>query len=606
MKEQHQLSKLNPAMKTEEMENILWEVLNKIFTGADRSKFKLYSVEEKSYAYARDFDFCYNVHYGQNTIKYTMLLKDRFWKIECENFAKTASLQMNTKYYRSGYYLYSLKEDRIAPLKRTTELKEEILTDKGFRIEENGNTNYFEIEERINREKEEQKKSSEENYFSSLKESKIKEQQEEKERKEKRTVTDSVQIECELIPEQNADVSTERFIKELLKNYKVYYYEEIHTSKNTAIVYIGIQLPAEAVWPGEKTKNFCKTVKEMLESVFGGKAEYTLDGRSFPTEEEAKKYAESRIEGEKKKEEIRQSILEYNESNIQQDLDEKEEEDFKIDEYERETKTTYEKRKITLNTEKFKGVAKKIERLYDFLHENGLEIRKGTEIIPDNDYNGNLNALKFEVMKNGMDNVLPLLELFESAGIKIRSVYENSFGDSAHYSFNILYKSRFFGNEEEDVESEIEIINSKKDTLQENIILPAQAENDKKEDEPFFYSLPEDENTNEDKEDFLENNNEKKKSQYNSKSINRRIICSIIAASLIISIIIIRIREEIKKPDISTETAFRINSADDITKDFRSEIEEHKQQKADDYREEEAAKIIPENMDGDELFEDKK
>ena len=594
MKEETQLSKLNPAMKTEEMENILWDVLNKIFTGADRSKFKLYSVEDKSFEYAKDFDFCYNVHYGQNAIKYTMLLKDRFWKIECENFAKTASLQMDTKYYRSGYYLYSLKEDRIAPLKKAIELKEEILTDKEFRIEENGNTNYFEIEERLQREKKEQAKISEQKYFSSLEESVKKEQIEEKERKERRTVSDSVRIEHEVIPELNTDVSTERLVKELLKDYKVYYYEENYTSNSTKNVSIRIQLPAEAVWPGEKTENFCRTVTGMLESVFGGKAEYILDERSFTTEEEAKKYAESRIEGEKKKEEIRQTIIKYNEGIIHQELDEKREDvDLAIDEYELETKTTYEQKKIPLNTEKYKGIAKKIERLYAFLNENGLQIRKGTEIIPDNDYDGNLNALKFEVMKNGIDNILPLLELFESAGIKIRNVNDYGFGDSMYYNFNIKCSSKFFGDEEPD-DSVSEIINSENiisvptEYCEEDVVEGKDEENKKSysDEEPLTL----DEDTNEDKTGFLEKNNEKKKNQY-KKIMKRNLICSIIFALLIISVIVARIKEEIKKTDVSAEKTLRTKSTDEITKDSY--------QVFNNYREEEAP-VILEKMEGDE------
>ena len=157
----HKIEILQSDRKND-VEEKLFKIFSNIFENLERNKFQLYSAKDVN-TYS-EINFEYNVHYNPFSIIFTNIAGKKYWMIRCEAFSEK-SLDKETKYWRTGLYLYSNKNGNICPFKSTIHLVESILEDDKFTINEDGTSNYEELYEKQEKGREEQEDINEVEYL---------------------------------------------------------------------------------------------------------------------------------------------------------------------------------------------------------------------------------------------------------------------------------------------------------------------------------------------------------------------------------------------------------------------------------------------------------
>lgn len=145
-----------------DVEEKLFKIFSDIFENLERNKFQLFSAKDVN-TYS-EINFEYNIHYNPFSIIFRNVADKKYWMIRCESFSEK-SLDKETKYWRTGLYLYSNKNGNICPFKSTIHLDETILEDDKFTINEDGTSNYQELYEKQEKEREEKEDINESEYL---------------------------------------------------------------------------------------------------------------------------------------------------------------------------------------------------------------------------------------------------------------------------------------------------------------------------------------------------------------------------------------------------------------------------------------------------------
>ena len=202
-------------------------------------------------------------------------------------------------------------------LKKDFVMKEEVLADPEFIINDDGTSNYEVIYRKINEKKQQEELLEEEQKAVIIeKENREKAQNEEKEVKQKNyirqnlTVYESLEMTYVIEIDFAYSDDIEEIVKKLLSEYEITYIESEnnYVYKNNEIQ-IKIIIPVEYKYPFAKTSEYYERVRERMNSVFGGKEiESNFNKKIFACVTECKEYMKKRKEGDKVLQKIKEEI----------------------------------------------------------------------------------------------------------------------------------------------------------------------------------------------------------------------------------------------------------------------------------------------------------
>lgn len=311
------LSMVNAAAEKTIIEESLYKLFSIIFEGLNIQSFKLNGIEDVSPSWESLFSFSYNIHYGNYSIKFQKKIPENYWYVECETFAKKQGFFFKTNYFRTGFYLINIKTLKVMIMKKDFIIKDEVLSDPEFIINDDGSSNYEVIYRKINEKKQkEELLEAEQKAVIIEKENREKVQNEEKERKQKNhireslTVYESLKMTYIIEIDYTYSKDIEEIVKKLLFEYEITYIEiENNYIYQNNEIQIKIIIPVEYKYPFAKTFEYYKTIKERLDSVFGGKEiETNFNKKIFACVNECKEYMKKRKEGDKVLQKIKEEI----------------------------------------------------------------------------------------------------------------------------------------------------------------------------------------------------------------------------------------------------------------------------------------------------------
>ncbi len=286
-----------------DVEEKFFKIFSNIFENLERNKFQLFSAKDVN-TYS-EINFEYNIHYNPFSIVFTNIAGKKYWMIRCESFSEK-SLDKETKYWRTGLYLYSNKNGNICPFKSTVNLDDSILENDKFTINEDGTSNYQELYEKLEKEREEQEDINESEYL-----------QDDIVSPEKKTycINKSCHLEFKiewfLEKEKLEEVLKRIFEKnKIIKEIKIDdedygYYSHKYSYK----VDMEVFFDTKDCYPEEKAETKIKEITDLADKYFDNELLYkTFDTKSFSDEKELYKFIEKKKQGQENLKEMLSQI----------------------------------------------------------------------------------------------------------------------------------------------------------------------------------------------------------------------------------------------------------------------------------------------------------
>lgn len=298
----HKIEILQSDRKND-VEEKLFKIFSKVFENIERNKFQLYSAKDVN-TYS-EINFEYNIHYNPFSIIFTNIAGKKYWMIRCEAFSEK-SLDKETKYWRTGLYLYSNKNGNICPFKSTIHLDDSILEDEKFTINEDGTSNYEELYEKQEKETEEQKNINESEYLTDDVSF-----TEEKTYRLNKSCRLEFKIEWFLEKEKLEEVLKRIFEKnKIIREIKIDdedfgYYSHKYSYK----VDMEVFFDTKDCYPQDKAEAKIKEITELADKYFDNELHYkTFDTISFSDEKELYKFIEKKRQGQENLKEMLSQI----------------------------------------------------------------------------------------------------------------------------------------------------------------------------------------------------------------------------------------------------------------------------------------------------------
>lgn len=295
----HKIEILQSDRKND-VEEKLFKIFSNIFENLERNKFQLYSAKDVN-TYSK-INFEYNVHYNPFSIVFTNIAGKKYWMIRCESFSEK-SLEKETKYWRTGLYLYSNKNGNICPFKSTVHLDDSILENDEFTINEDGTSNYQELYEKKKKEREEQEDINEsecltDDVFSP----------EEKTYCINKSCHLEFKIEWFLEKEKLEEVLKRIFEKnKIIREIKIddYYYSHKYSYK----VDMEVFFDTKDCYPEVKAETKIKEITDLADKYFDNEIHYKrFDTKSFSDEKELYEFIEKKKQGQENLKEMLSQI----------------------------------------------------------------------------------------------------------------------------------------------------------------------------------------------------------------------------------------------------------------------------------------------------------
>jgi len=500
------LNDLTTMLDSTTIESTLFKVFEKLFPGVEREKFLLFSIDDDIYHSKEDLHSgLYNIHYGQRSIKFCPVVDKKYWGIECEAFAEYNSTKIKTSYFRTGNYLYDMENDIFGCFK-INKYNLEILNSKEFKIEKNGDSNYFDVERKIKEEKEKKieeeilkaKKEEEERKkeYDRLAEERAKNEEIEaakrKEILEKNTITEYVVIKSQVLVSDNTESRYKKYVKEKLKEFNIVSIEFSYRNTDEKTLSIIIKIDVENIYPWAKTEKYINKIIEKLYSIFGGEFDYKCKQYEYDSEDTCKKYAALRKEGKKGMDEIDSLLdtIEELDTDEEDDFDDFENESDKDDEMPILETSVLASDKYEYKSEAMKELAEKIKKVEKLFKENNIKLCDNSDITPHffNNLEGRYTSLQFK----SETDTKKILDVLITNNIVLKEVHNYSYSNP---EYEIFLDSKFFNPKEvkEEADSEpSEIKSSSSDDSSDSSFLDFfREELENKEEESEKLSLAE-------------------------------------------------------------------------------------------------------------------
>lgn len=288
--------------KKNDVEEKLFKIFSKVFENMERNKFQLFSAKDVN-TYS-EINFEYNIHYNPFSIIFTNVAGKKYWMIRCESFSEK-SLEKETKYWRTGLYLYSNKNGNICPFKSNIHLEEAILDDDKFTINEDGTSNYQELYEKLEKEREEQEDINEVEYL---------EDEDFSPEEKKYCINKSCHLEFKIewfLEKEKLEEALKRIfeknkiIKELKIDDDYNYFSHKYSYKVNMEVFFDIK----DCYPENKAETKIKEITDLCDKYFDNELHYkTFDTKSFSDEKEVYEFLEKKKQGQENLKEMLSKI----------------------------------------------------------------------------------------------------------------------------------------------------------------------------------------------------------------------------------------------------------------------------------------------------------
>lgn len=297
----HKIEILQSDQKND-VEEKLFKIFSHIFENLERNKFQLFSAKDVN-TY-NEINFEYNIHYNPFSIIFRNVAQKKYWMIRCESFSEK-SLEKETKYWRTGLYLYSNKNGNICPFKSTIHLEEAILENDEFTINEDGTSNYQELYEKQEKEREEQEDINESEYLSDDIFS-----TEEKTYCINKSCHLEFKIEWFLEKEKLEEALKRIFEKnKIIKELKIDDDYNYFSHKYSYKVDMEIFFDTKDCYPEERAETKIKEITELCDKYFDNELHYkTFDKKSFSDEQELYEFLEKKKQGQENLKEMLSKI----------------------------------------------------------------------------------------------------------------------------------------------------------------------------------------------------------------------------------------------------------------------------------------------------------
>lgn len=298
----HKIEILQSDRKND-VEEKLFKIFSNVFENLERNKFQLYSAKDiNTYS---EINFEYNIHYNPFSIIFTNVAGKKYWMIECQSFSEK-SLDKETKYWRTGLYLYSNKNGNVCPFKSTIHLDNSILEDDEFTINEDGTSNYEALYEKKEKEREEKEDINEVEYLEdddfSLQEKIY-------------CINKSCHLEFKIewfLEKEKLEEALKRIFEknEIIKEIKIDdedfgYYSHKYTYKVDMEVFFDIN----DCYPKDRAETKIKEITDLCDKYFDNELHYkTFDTKTFNDEKALYEFLEKKKKGQKNLKEMLSKI----------------------------------------------------------------------------------------------------------------------------------------------------------------------------------------------------------------------------------------------------------------------------------------------------------
>lgn len=297
----HKIEILQSDQKND-VEEKLFKIFSKVFENLERKKFQLFSAKDVN-TY-KEINFEYNIHYNPFSIIFTNVAEKKYWMIQCQSFSEK-SLDKETKYWRTGLYLYSNKNGNICPFKSTVHLEEAILEDDKFSINEDGTSNYQELYEKQEKEREEQEDINESEY---LKDDIFSPQE------KTYSIIKSCHLEFKIewfLEKEKLEEALKRIFEKnkIIKELKIDDDYNYFSHKYSYKVDMEVFFDTKDCYPKDKAETKIKEITELCDKYFDNELHYkTFDTKSFSDEKELYEFLEKKKQGQENLKEMLSKI----------------------------------------------------------------------------------------------------------------------------------------------------------------------------------------------------------------------------------------------------------------------------------------------------------